>query len=217
MKALFKLSLNRDVAQFIVIGAAKDYRCCASVRDGKPCETLLTAFERNQTLCEFHRRKKKKRPLLNPLEQGSSVNGSRAREQGALIYGRNSESTGMLREQNLHQARQTGASRLYLPSSHAGKKIQESLKQNQANGKLSAKPKPVSQQLAKPASAEQKAKTALRTQGSYLDAHQQRIAEESAVKRSKLIKAKNTGSEPASVERSDEQMMLMAASDSDDD
>ena len=124
----------------------------------------------------------------------------------------------IMREQNLHQGRQAGPSRsAYLPSSQHRKKIQETIKQNQANEKLSVKPKPISEQFSKPASAEQKAKTALRTQGSYLDA--QRIAEEAAAKRSKVIKTNDTESRPASlnVQWSEEQMMLDAASDSHDD
>ena len=79
---------------------------------------------------------------------------------------------------------------------------------------MSQKPKPVSKQLSAPASAEQIAKSSIRSQGSYLDAQQQRLAEQGVLKRKatrETVKPKvDNVSEPS-------QMMELVVSDDDDD
>jgi len=70
----------RHAEQFLVIGTAKDYKCCSAMRDGRPCDTLISSFERHEEYCSFHRQKRKKKKQAAPappLEQSRTVNPNR--------------------------------------------------------------------------------------------------------------------------------------------
>ena len=68
----------RNEEQLLLLGTAKDYKCCSAVRDGRPCDALISIFEKHEQFCSFHRQKRKKHLAPTPpLEQSRTVNPNR--------------------------------------------------------------------------------------------------------------------------------------------